>query len=115
MSGLKIDKQVKGGPLVLTRREHANQAIDLLNALQSLRVSPAATGAFTIAEDLATLDLSQLVKSVTTQNSALSDRISAVESSVNKIFAALANATISCNSDGTISLTFPGIEIQPLT
>lgn len=115
MSGLKIDKQVKGGQLVLTRTEHANRAIDLLNALQTLRVSPAGAGVFTIAEDFATLDLSQLLKGAQTQYDALAVRMSAVESAVNLITAAMANATIVCNPDSTITLTFPSIAAQPLT
>lgn len=115
MSGLKIDKQVKGGPLVLTKRESANQVISLMNALQSLKVSPSGTGTFTIGEDLATLDLSQLLTGIRTREDALADRIAALESTVNTITAAMANATIACNGDGTMTLTFPSIQAQPLT
>lgn len=115
MSGLKLDRQVKGGPLVLTKREAANRVIDLVNALRQLTVSPSGAGTFHMGEDDATLDLSEFFQGTKVRLDGLEDRVAAAESLINTITAALANATIACNPSGGITLTFPAIDPQSLT
>jgi hypothetical protein len=114
-SGLIIPEQVTGGPIVLTRRESANRAIALLNSFQQMIVSPVGAGKFRIADNRATLDLSDFYNETLDALGGHEDRIQVLESLVNQITAALANATITCNADGTITLTFPGIDPQAQT
>ena len=115
MASEPIPQQVKGGPLILTRRPHANQAISILNALGAMRVSPAGTGEFVITDTDATLDLSPLSRTMNTRLEALEQAHSALASMQNVITAALANATITCNANGTITITLPHIVQQLMT
>ena len=114
-SSIRMQRQAKGRAPTLLSAAQANMLIDLFNALQEIEVRPAGAGTAVMSGDKMTIDLSTSLGSLDARLTALEHNIDPHSSLLNTITAALANATIVCNANGTITLTFPGISMQSLT
>ena len=113
-SSLLMQRQKKGQTPTLLSAAEANRLIDFYNAWRQAEVRPAGAGTVTIGEQNVIIDLSQSIGDLQARMTALEQQNNVYLSLITTITAALANATIVCNPDGTISLTFPGIAKQPL-
>jgi len=112
MSGIRMNRQAKGAAPTLISATQANILIDFYNAMQAATVSPMGSGSFVFASDKIILDLSQLIASLQAQIQTLQGEVDAVTSQLSATTYAIANATIVCNPDSTITITFPGIDPQ---
>ena len=112
MSGVKMNRQVKGAAPTLISATQANLLIDFFNAFQSATISPAGFGVIHYAGDQVVFDLGPLVENLQTQLDQMKSDNDSLRSQLSVVTYALANATIVCNANGTITITFPGIVAQ---
>ena len=110
-----MNLQVKGAAPTLISATEANKLIQFFNAFQAVEITPAGTGTVLFGEDKIIFDFSGTNADLAAKLQTIQGQVDALTSLLSIVTAALANATIVCNSNGTISLTFPGIAPQPLT
>lgn len=115
MSKRILQYRIKGQPPTFLETDEANALVDAVNALNNAVVVPEGAGTLQVSNGGLTLDISQLINDLQSRLAAVEQQQNAYNTLLNQITAAMANATIACNSDGTITLTFPGIATQPLT
>jgi len=96
--------------LVFLGTANANKAIALLNALLAFRVTPSGAGSASVADNEMTLDLGDFYSGTKARLDSLEQNLSQVQSDITTLYAALHGATIMCNANGTITITFPGIQ-----
>ena len=109
----------KGDTPTLLDTDTVNKLYFFLNAIEDLTTSPVGMAKLNIGDKNAVLDLGPLIQLLTNglnaqlQSIAAAGMISTVDvtarSTVNGIIAALNAATITCNPDGTATLTIPNI------